>query len=93
MARASVMAASVDRPSTLTCGHCGASTALSWVPTGGGVWEGLGRCPRCGFFVCSYVFEQGASFSEVSHLLNLLDAESGSSRGCSGAAGSVVALD
>ena len=49
-----------DKPMYKSCGHCGASTALSWVPIGSGSWEGEGRCSSCGCVVCVYLFA-GAS--------------------------------
>ncbi len=73
MVKVSAMDATVDRPKTLNCGYCGVSTALSWSPTGGGSWSGVGCCPSCGFFVHSYVFEAGLPLSDFPLLLALLE--------------------
>lgn len=52
------MDAMADRPEILPCGHCGASTALSWSSMGFGSWQGQGRCPSCGWLVCSFLFDE-----------------------------------
>ena len=49
-----------DKPTHMSCGHCGASTAFSWIPIGRASWEGSGRCSSCGGETCFYLFE-GAS--------------------------------
>ena len=50
-----------DKPTSLPCGHCGASTALSWVSVGCGCWQGQGRCPSCRWLVCSYRFDEASA--------------------------------
>jgi hypothetical protein len=47
------------KPASLPCGHCGASTALSWRSDGDGGAMGQGRCPSCGYLVHSFVFDDG----------------------------------
>lgn len=61
-----------DKPTHAPCGHCGASTALSWSPMGFGSWQGQGRCSSCGWLVCSLLFDEASAptFSEVQALLS-----------------------
>ena len=47
------------KPVHLPCGHCGASTALSWRSEGDGGAMGQGRCPSCGYLVHSFAFDDG----------------------------------
>ncbi len=53
-----------ERPARLSCGHCGASTALSWAPIGGGDWVGSGRCPSCRYLVTSFAFRSVVRLDE-----------------------------
>ena len=46
-------------PDSLPCGHCGASTALSWRSDGDGGAMGQGKCSSCGYFVHSFAFNDG----------------------------------
>lgn len=49
------------KPSRINCGHCGASTAVEWVPVGRAAWEAGGRCPSCNWMVHSF-FSDDPSF-------------------------------
>ena len=44
------------KPDSLPCGHCGASTALSWHSDGDGGAMGQGKCSSCGYLVHSFAF-------------------------------------
>ena len=46
-------------PDSLPCGHCGASTALSWRSDGDGGAMGQGKCSSCGYLVHSFAFNDG----------------------------------
>ena len=63
------MSAPVVRPSRVPCGRCRASTALEWMPAGGGDWSGMGRCPACGAGVLSIFSEGGIHPDDLADLL------------------------
>jgi hypothetical protein len=52
----------VSRPTHISCGHCGATAAVSWVPTGDGIWEATGRCSSCRWVVHSFTADDPAFF-------------------------------
>jgi len=46
------------KPDSLPCGHCGASTALSWHSDSDGGAMGQGKCSSCGYLVHSFAFDE-----------------------------------
>ena len=46
------------KPSRLPCGHCGASTALSWHSESDALAMGQGQCPSCGYVVHSFASDE-----------------------------------
>lgn len=59
------MVAQGSKPDFIDCGHCGASTAVEWVPVGQGAFQAGGRCPSCRWIVHSFYSEDPVFFDSL----------------------------